>query len=282
MTAPCLLRTPTTTPVALVLDSPHSSAHLPPDFDHAVGEAALRDAEDLYVDELYDEAPAFGAVLLEAGFARTYVDANRHAGDIDLELVEGDWPHDYAPSGKAGIGKAVIWRTLDDGRPIYARRLSVDEVRHRIEHYLLPYQRTLAQLIGATRARHGVSYHVNCHSMASVSGRMGEGGAGRVRADVVLGDRDGTTCAPEFTALVRDTMTSFGYDVRVNDPFKGVELVRAWSDPRAGRHSLQVELNKRLYMDEKTLQRSAGFDALKRDLTRLLAVLADFAKDRSR
>ena len=98
-----------------------------------------------------------------------------------------------------------------------------------------------------------------------------------VRADFVLRDRDGTTCAPAFTALVRDTLTGLGYDVRINDPYKGVELVRAWSDPAAGRHSLQIEVNKRLYMNDDAPTRSARFDSLKGDLNRLLAVLAEHA-----
>jgi N-formylglutamate amidohydrolase len=110
--------------------------------------------------------------------------------------------------------------------------------------------------------------------MNAVSGTMGEGGAGRPRADMVLGDRDGTTCAPEFTAFVRDVLAAQGYDVKVNDPFKGVELVRAHADPAAGRHSLQLEVNKRLYMDEATLQRHAGYDRLQADLMALLDAIS--------
>ena len=88
--------------------------------------------------------------------------------------------------------------------------------------------------------------------MNAVSSLMGEGGAGIPRADMVLGDRDGTTCAPEFTAVVRSTLAGLGYEVKVNDPFKGVELVRAYANPGAGRHSLQLEVNKRLCMDSAT------------------------------
>jgi N-formylglutamate amidohydrolase len=87
---------------------------------------------------------------------------------------------------------------------------------------------------------------------------------------MVLGDRDGTTCAPAFTAFVHEVLTAQGYDVRINDPFKGVELVRAHADPAAGRHSLQLEVNKRLYMDQSTRERHAGFDRLQADLMALL------------
>jgi N-formylglutamate amidohydrolase len=116
--------------------------------------------------------------------------------------------------------------------------------------------------------------------MNAVSGKMGEGGAGIARADVVLGDRDGTTCDAEFTHLVKDFMQSCGYDVKINDPFKGVELVRAFSNPAEGKHSLQVELNKRLYTDATGRGKGAGYDKLAKDLHQLTAVLAEFSKSK--
>ena len=106
--------------------------------------------------------------------------------------------------------------------------------------------------------------------MNATGAAMGEGGAGQARADMVLGDRDGSTCAPAFTYFVRDTLAGMGYDVKVNDPFKGVELVRAYADPAAGRHSLQLEVNKRLYMDSATVTRHAGFATLQNHLMQLL------------
>jgi N-formylglutamate deformylase len=268
---PFIVHPPLAPAVPLVLDSPHSSAHFPADFGHAVSEAELREGEDMFVEQLVGDAPRHGATLLEAGFARTYIDPNRHPGDVDPDLLDGPWPHALQPSGKAAIGKALVWRTLMDGRPIYARKLCVTELQHRIDTCLRPYQQALAQLIADTHARHGVSFHLNCHSMSA-------GTAEAPRADIVLGDRDGTTCAPAFTALVRDTLAGLGYDVRLNDPYKGVELVRAWSAPAEGRHSLQLELNKRLYMDERTQTRHAGHERLKQHLNHLLAVLARHAR----
>ncbi len=263
--------------VALVLDSPHSGFAFPADFDAAVSEFDLRDGEDCFVDELYLPATEDGIALMAAQFPRTYLDPNRHRGDIDLELIEGGaWPHEYAPSGKARIGKALVWRTLDDGRPIYRRKLRVDEVHARIERCHAPYHRALAQLLDSACAAHGVVYHLNCHSMNSVAGKMGEGGEGSERADFVLGDRDGTTCDPAFTEFVRATLAAMGYRVTVNDPYKGVELVRAYSDPARGRHSLQVEINKRLYMDEAARAKHAGFAPLQRNLLQMLEAIRDY------
>ena len=266
---------PATPMRSLVLDSPHSGRVMPADFGSVRSEADLRDGEDCFIDELYLPAAARGVPLLAAQFPRTYLDPNRHAGDVDLELLAEPWPHAHVPSGKADIGKALVWRTLDDGRRIYDRRLSVAEVQRRIERCHRPYHAALKSLLDAAHARFGVVHHINCHSMNPVGGAMGEGGAGTARADIVLGDRDGTTCDPAFTAFVRDTLAGLGYRVLVNDPFKGVELVRAHADPAAGRHSLQLEINKRLYMRPGTLDKSVGFARLQAHLMQLVDALCE-------
>jgi N-formylglutamate amidohydrolase len=180
------------------------------------------------------------------------------------------------PSGKARIGKALVWRTLDDGRAIYSRRLAVAEVISRIERCHAPYHQRLRALLDETHRRFGAVYHLNCHSMPAVGGKQGEGGQGQPRADFVLGDRDGSTCDPAFTEFVRATLAAMGYEVAVNDPYKGVELVKAYSEPRRRRHSLQVEVNKRLYMDEATRSRHQGFAALQTDLSCLAEAIADY------
>jgi N-formylglutamate deformylase len=279
MTDPDILKCLGDGAAPLVLDSPHSGCDFPADFDAAVSEFDLRDGEDCYVDELYAPATGRGVLLLAARYPRTYIDPNRHRGDVDLELIDGgQWPHEYVPSGKSRLGKALVWRTLDDGRPIYARKLAVDEVVRRIERYHAPYHRALREALDAACERHGAVFHINCHSMPAVGGKQGEGGAGIARADFVLGDRDGTSCDPAFTEFVRNTLAGFGYEVKVNDPYKGVELVRAYSRPEAGRHSLQIEINKRLYMDEAARTRNAGFATLQGHLRQLVEATLDYAR----
>lgn len=259
----------------LVLDSPHSGRQMPPDFVSVRTQAELREGEDCFIDELVLPATARGVPLLAALFPRTYLDANRHAGDVDPDLLAEPWPHEYRPSGKGAIGKSLVWRMLDEGKPIYAQRLSAAAVRHRIEHYHAPYHRALRGLLDAAHAQFGRVYHINCHSMGPRTTVLIEGTAGLPRADIVLGDRDGTTCAPEFTAFVHEHLAALGYEVKLNDPFKGVELVRAYADPQAGRHSLQLEVNKRLYMDTTTLEKSAGFATLQAHLMSLVDALVD-------
>jgi len=263
--------------VPLVLDSPHSGFAFPADFGSRLGEFDLREGEDCFVDELYLPAVERGVGLIAALAPRTYIDLNRHAGDIDLELIEGGrWPGELVPSGKARLGKALVWRTLDDGRAIYDRKLAVDEVQRRIDTYHRPYHGAVRDRIEATHARFGRSWHIDCHSMNAVGGVQGEGGAGRARPDFVVGDRDGTTCDAGFTEFVRSVLAGMGHDVRVNDPYRGVELVRAYSDPARGRMSLQLEINKRLYMDEAARTKSAGFAPLQRQLATLVDAVLDY------
>ena len=266
---------PATPERPLVLDSPHSGFEMPEDFGAARTPDELRDGEDCFIDELYAPAAAKGVPLLAALFPRIYLDVNRHAGDMDPELLAEPWPQPLVSSGKATIGKALVWRTLDDGQPIYDRRLTVAEVQQRIDRCHRPYHAALRKLLDTAHARFGVVHHLNCHSMNAVTGALGNDGqgrdAGRLRADIVLGDRDGSSCDPAFTDFVRSTFEGFGYGVKVNDPFKGVELVRAYSDPAAGRHSLQLEVNKRLYMDQgPAIERSPNFATLQAHLMQLI------------
>lgn len=279
MTQPFDLARPGERHVPLVLDSPHSGTEYPDDFQPAVPMERLRHAEDSFVDELYAAGPSLGATLLAARFPRSYIDPNRSILDVDPSLLAAPWPGPAIPSRKTELGIGLIWRILDDGQPIYGRKLSVDEVKQRIVKYHQPYQRALKDALDAVHEHFGAVYHLNLHSMPALSSVVSEEGPGKPRADFVLGDRDGTTCDPEFTDFVAKALRDMGYDVKVNDPYKGVELVRAFSDPKAKRHSLQVEVNRRLYMDEASRQKSSGFDTLRDNLTRLLEKVAAYADE---
>jgi N-formylglutamate amidohydrolase len=267
--------------VPLVLDSPHSGTEYPEDFRPGVALEKLRIAEDSYVDELYSHGPAAGATLIAARFPRSYIDPNRSLLDIDASLLAGPWPGPAVATRKTELGVGLIWRLLDSGQPIYARKLSVEEVKQRIVRYHQPYQRAVKDALDAAHEHFGAVWHLNLHSMPAVSGKISEEGPGKPRADFVLGDRDGTTCAPEFTQAVSDALRGLGYSVKVNDPYKGVELVRKHGRPAERRHSLQIEVNRRLYMNEATLEKNAGFAALQADLARLIDALADYVRARA-
>ena len=268
---------PTAPARPLLLDSPHSGTTYPADFGADVGRDRLLDAVDTAVDALFGGAPGLGVALLRAHFPRTYIDPNRAADDLDEALLDGPWPGALAPTEKTERGIGLIRRTIgDDDRPVYARRLPVAEVEARIRRYHAPYHCALADAQRRLQARFGRVYHLNCHSMGS----RNRDDMGR-RPDIVLGDRDGATCEAAFTALAAETLGALGYGVRVNHIFKGVELVRGFSAPEAGRHCLQIEVNKALYIDEATRRLKPGFAAVQQDLARLVDRLAEFAAGRA-
>jgi N-formylglutamate deformylase len=263
---------PSADPLPLVLDSPHSGDLWPADFDPVLPRALLRQTEDSLVDRLYAAAPAVGATLIAARFARVYIDPNRAEDDIDEDLLEAPWPGPRSPSVKTQLGIGLVWR-LCEGRPIYDRRLGVDEVRQRIERYWRPYHDALWQALGAAQARFGMRWHLNLHSMPDDSYRR-LGLPEKPLADVVLGNLDGTTADEATMALLERSLRAAGYSVACNEPFKGVEIIRRSGDPARRCHAVQIELKKSLYMDAATGRPHAGFERLQRALQGMLEALA--------
>ena len=268
---------PGTTP--LVLDSPHSGTAYPADFLYVCEMQTLRSAEDTHVEKLYDFALALGVHWIEAHFPRSYLDANRNTTEIDVSMLDAPWPGametDARTLSKVRLGKGLIWRTTDDGVPIYARALAVSEVQARIDQCWKPYHAAVARAIDAAHAGHGYSIHVNCHSMPAIASSHATDFPGEAHADFVVGDRDGTTASPALSRLVCEHLTGLGYDVSHNHPYKGVELVRRYGKPAEHRHSLQLEINRKLYMNGKTFELAPGFEALKADLRSLVDVLLE-------
>ena len=277
--APFVRHLPPAAPLPLVLDSPHSGEDYPADFDHAPPRLEVRRAEDTHVARLYRSAPRHGASLLEATFPRSYIDPNRSLADVDPDLLADAWGEPLAPTRKTQQGIGLVWRVARNGVPMYDRKLRSAEVRARIDRCWRPYHEALAQLLDARHEAFGAVWHINCHSMPAV-GDANADDPGRARADFVLGDRDGTTCEPAFTRAVAERLRGLGYDVAINDPYKGVEIVRKHGRPAEHRHSLQIEVNRRLYMDETTLEANDGYAKLERDLEHLLVEIAAFVRQR--
>lgn len=267
------LHAPANPPIPLVCDSPHSGTRYPADFQTVLPLSELRAAEDTHVEALWGAAPALGATLLEAHFPRSYLDLNRSLDDIDPALLDGPWPTPLSPGEKTRLGSGLIWRSVK-GQALYDRALSIAEVQQRIDRCYRPYHAALSDAVAQTQARFGAVWHLNLHSMPNdVYKRLGRTDAPPL-ADFVLGDRDGTTCAPEFIQLVGETLAGFGYSVAYNEPYKGVELIGRIGQPHLGRHSLQIEIRRPVYMDEDTREPNAGFEPLRGHLRELMAVVA--------
>lgn len=267
--------------IPLVCDSPHSGVVYPEDFRHAVPLASLRQGEDTHVDALWLAAPAVGATLIAATFPRTYIDPNRDLADLDPGMLDGEWPDPLAPGVKTGLGKGLIWSRMDPQTPIYDRKLSVAEVRNRIDHYYLPYHRALEQAVKERYQQFGALWHLNLHSMPNDAYERLGIQSNKPLADFVLGDRDGLTCEPAFVDLIARFLRDRGYAVACNDPYKGVQLIERIGKPAENRHSLQVEIRRPLYMNEVTRETTDGFVRLQRDLSALLDVVAAYVKEKA-
>jgi N-formylglutamate amidohydrolase len=262
----------------VVLNSPHSGACYLSDFLAAsrLDERSIRRSEDSYVDELMAGGAALGCPLLKANFPRAWLDVNREPYELDPKMFDGHLPtYANVRSVRVAGGLGTIARIVSESEEIYARPLNVDEALARIDLVYKPYHRLLRQLVLETRARFGVAVLIDCHSMPSTVRGM----HGRLRPDIVLGDRYGTSCSSALTDFVAGLLAGFGYSVSRNKPYAGGFITEHYGQPARGLHAMQVEFNRHLYMDERTLEKTAGFARLGTDLTRLMAALADAFQD---
>jgi N-formylglutamate amidohydrolase len=262
----------------VVLNSPHSGACYPPAFLAAsrLDSNAIRRSEDFYVDELVAPAAALGCALLKANFPRAWLDVNREPYELDPKMFAESLPtYANVRSVRVAGGLGTIARIVSESEEIYARPLSVPEALGRIDEVYKPYHRALRQLVLDTRSEFGVAVLIDCHSMpSSVRGMHG-----RARPDIVLGDRYGTSCASELTDLVASALGGLGYSVSRNKPYAGGFISEHYGQPARGFHAMQIEFNRGLYMDEKTLARTARFAAVASDLIRVIETLGSAFSD---
>ncbi len=236
----------------------------------------LRQSEDCYVDLLFDAAPAFGAPLLRALFPRAWVDVNRSRDELDQRMFADPLPSTAdTRSNRVRAGLGVIPRIVADGQDIYDRKLKFFEARRRLHDCYDTYHRELSALINEARARFGCAVLIDCHSMPSA-------GALPFRdderpLDIVLGDRFGASCSASITACVEQTLADLGYRVSRNAPYAGGHVASAYGRPLEGVHVLQVEINRALYLDERRIARTEGFERLREDLKVLMAALCRFS-----
>jgi N-formylglutamate deformylase len=270
MTPPFTLLRPSHRALPLLLDSPHSGTFYPDDFAAAVPIDALRTAEDTHVDALFADAVDLGATMLYANYPRAYIDCNRSERDIDISMLSDAWHGAIEVSEKTTLGYGLIWRKLDDGRDIYSRQLTAAEVQRRIENVYRPYWRALIDEAQRLHREFGVLYHFNCHSMPARATHASHLPRGTPHADIVLGDRCGSTCAPRVIDALGAAFRAQGLQVKRNDPYQGVEIVRALGRPREHFHSIQIEINRALYMNEATRERNASFMQIAELIRRVL------------
>lgn len=280
--APVLVTRPQTAlRLPLVCDSPHSGTHYPSDFGSVLPLLQLRQTEDTDIDALWAATPDVGGTLLAARFPRSYIDPNRDLSDLDPALLAGAWPEPLSPGPKSQLGYGLIFGKVNANTLIYDRHLTVQEVQQRIARFWQPYRNALDQEIRWACETFGGVWHLNLHSMPqNAYERLGMG-TDKVLADFVLGDRDGSTCEPEFVDMVEQSLRRWGYSVARNDPYKGVALLAQVGQPNLNRHSLQIEIRRPLYMKEATRERNSNFVALQNNLSKTLEDVAAYVKSKT-
>ncbi|AKJ69266.3 N-formylglutamate amidohydrolase [Pandoraea thiooxydans] len=265
--------------VPVVCDSPHSGIVFPADFATSAPLEAIYTSWDAHVDELWAEAPRFGAVLLGALFPRAYIDPNRAIHDIDPDLLAQLWPHDAQPGECSQRGVGLIRRYAAPGVPMYDRRLNVAEVERRLHDYYQPYRQALSDALEQAWQRNGMVWHLNCHSMRSRGGNLNRD-SGQARPDVAISDNHGSTADPAFTEWVVSRFEAMGYRVGADALHQGGDLIRSYGDPPRQRHSVQIAINRALYMDETTCEKHEGFDVVRENIGQFLRELCDFVGQR--
>ena len=270
----------------LVFCSPHSGSVYPRRFLGLtrLDPLMLRRSEDAHVDRLFAAVPAVGAPLLRAHFPRAYLDVNREAYELDPRMFDGRLPG-YANtlSLRVAGGLGTIARLVGESQEIYTRRLPVAEAMARIEGLYKPFHHLLRRTLDRSVTHFGACFLVDCHSMPSSAVQtdaQGKTGEMKLKSDFIIGDRFGTSCEPFFADAIEYELRRLGYAVARNKPYAGGFITEHYGNPLTGWHAAQIEINRALYMDEKTLEPNAHFSQLAQDLGTLAQFLAEVTMSR--
>ncbi|MFO8124883.1 N-formylglutamate amidohydrolase [Yoonia sp.] len=275
-TAYSLVR-PETRTTSVVFASPHSGRDYPASFlRRAVLNASeIRSSEDAFVDQLFHAAPSHGAPLLTANAPRAYVDLNRGADELDSALIEGVRRSGQNPRVASGLG--VIPRVVANGQHIYSGKLTLVEAHQRIAQYWRPYHDQLQTLLDESHNACGEAILIDCHSMPHEA-LENVGPPGSARPDVVLGDRFGATAAGSIVERIEAAFASAGLRVARNMPFAGAFITQHYGRPSRQQHAIQVEIDRALYMNERTLEPNGSFEAFRTLLTGVIAELTEIGR----
>ncbi len=259
----------------VIFASPHSGTHYPEPMQAnlSVPLSDLRRTEDAFVDDLYGPAIDLGGTLVTAVFARTYVDLNRDARELDASMFSDGLPRTAGmPSARVKAGLGCLPRVGASGRDIYLQPLSRSEGARRLEQVHDAYHQALQDEIDALKPDWSDIFIIDCHSMPSRQpGRSS-------MPDIVLGDRFGSSCSAKLTSLVERNLRREGLTVARNAPYAGGYTTRKYGRPRRGMHVLQIEINRALYMNELTIEKTRGFETLQNQLSALIDDILTLAK----
>ncbi len=262
---------------AVLFASPHSGRAYDPAFvaQTVLDSHSIRSSEDAYIDQLFGDAPLFGAPLLAAIVPRAFIDLNRAPDELDPSVIEGIARAPHNPRVSSGLG--VIPRVVAGGRAIYRGKLALPEAEARIARYWHPYHRALRDLIEATHAQFGEAILIDCHSMPHEA-IDGHSRTGASKPDVVLGDRFGAAAGREVMDRVESAFASAGLRVARNAPFAGAFIAQSYGRPTGRRHVVQVEIDRSLYLDEARVELSPKYPQFRALMSGVIAEIAGIGR----
>ena len=274
---PFFLSRPGRQQTSVIFASPHSGRDYPSSFLNAIDldPHSIRSSEDAFVDDLFRAAPRFGAPFLAAAAPRAFVDLNRAPEELDPALIEGVRRAANNPRIASGLG--VVPRVVANGRPIYRGKIGLSEVHGRINSYWRPYHDALQSLIDDSHREFGEAILIDCHSMPhealeSVVGFNGD------HPDVVIGDRFGAAASNSVVERVEAAFAAAGLRVARNTPFAGAYITQHYGRPSRRQHAIQIEIDRRLYLDEGRIEKAQGFGEFQLLLKSVIAEIADIGR----
>lgn len=233
----------------LMATIPHSGEKIPPEADwlRTLDEVSLMGDVDRYVDRLYEQS----LMELEIPFIKTEwhryaADLNRLPSDVDAEAVVGH----RNPPGTFPRGFHWVYNT--HGEKILTNPLPLRIHEQLVARVYAPFHEEVQGLAHQLLAR-GDLFHLDLHSMPSV-GTEQHRDPGEYRKDIVISDSKGRSCSGVFKDAVIAAYQAQGFTVAYNWPYFGGRLTEHYGHPERRHHVIQVELNRALYMDEKTKQ----------------------------
>ncbi len=270
---------PASRSTSVVFASPHSGRDYSAAFlaRSVLDAREIRSSEDAFVDVLFAAAPDHGAPFLTATAPRAYLDLNRGPDELDPALIEGVRRNPHNPRVTSGLG--VIPRVVANGRQIYRGKLTLAEAHQRIAGWWRPYHDQLQTLLDESNNAFGEAILMDCHSMPHEALEHA-GSPGALRPDVVLGDRFGAAAAGAVVEQVEAAFANAGLRVARNMPFAGAYITQHYGRPSRGQHAIQIEIDRAVYMDERTLEPNDDFAAFKAVLDGVIAALADIGRVR--
>ncbi len=255
----------------LIVTSPHSGRFYPRFFlDNLDTDLDIcKSIEDMFVDELIEDLKSLNISIHKAFISRSVLDLNRKLKELDLKLVDGELPFEVENSKyvKSGIGLIPI--NCPGGKIEFKNKIKNNEVSYLINEYYKPWHLHLNRMIQSRLERFGRAFILDCHSMPSdLSGNFNT-------PDIVLGNCDNKSCDTKVLNFLKNEFEKKGYYVSLNHPYSGGFITQKYYNQKASTQTLQIEINKKLYLDEQKFIKNENFDNLKKDF---LGIIEKFSK----